>query len=71
MDYPRDFIKEFILLYRTNGCLWNRKSTYYRNIDHRERAYQNLVKKLKEVDATADRKMVTRKINILRTSFRR
>ncbi|XP_012218047.1 uncharacterized protein [Linepithema humile] len=71
MDYPRDFIKEFILLYRKNRCLWNQKSIFYRNIDHRERAYQNLVKKLKEVDARADRKMVTRKINILRTSFRR
>lgn len=71
MDYPRDFIKEFILLYRKNHCLWNKKSVFYRNIDYRERAYENLVKKLKEVDKNADRKLVTRKINILRTSYRR
>lgn len=70
-ENSRKFLKEFILLYRNLPCLWHVNNTGYKDRRTRNRAYDALVDKLKEVNVGADRDMVLRKINVLRTTFRR
>lgn len=59
----RDFLTEFIELYRENQCLWKIKSKDYSNRQLKEAAYKLLINKLKEVDENATKDCVTKKIN--------
>lgn len=67
----RQFIREFLEIYKAQECLWNVKSEYYSNRLMKEKGYSVLIEKMKEVDENADREMVVRKIDSLRGSFRK
>ncbi|CAL7942848.1 unnamed protein product [Xylocopa violacea] len=71
VGYSHDFLTEFIQLYRSFPCLWQVRCKGYKDRLLRNRAYDTLVQKLKEVNPIADRETVIRKINTLRTAFRR
>lgn len=65
------FLGEFIELYQAYPCLWKYSCKDYRNKAVKDRAYSALLDKLREIDPRADKNSVMRKINALRTSFRR
>ncbi|CAK9802610.1 hypothetical protein ANTQUA_LOCUS3399 [Anthophora quadrimaculata] len=71
VGYTHDFLTEFIHLYRSFPCLWQVSYKGYKDRLLRNRAYDALVQKLREVNPIADRETVIRKINTLRTAFRR
>lgn len=68
---PRDFLREFIELYKENTCLWKVKSKDYSNRQMKTAAYEILRRKLSEVEAIATKENVVKKINSLRTCFRK
>ncbi|XP_055902669.1 GATA zinc finger domain-containing protein 10 [Eupeodes corollae] len=70
-SYSRHWLTEFIEIYRKEECLWKAKHPDYSNHAVRNNAYDKLVEKLKEVEPNPDRAMVVRKINSLRSAFRR
>uniref|UniRef100_A0A1A9W1Q1 MADF domain-containing protein n=1 Tax=Glossina brevipalpis TaxID=37001 RepID=A0A1A9W1Q1_9MUSC len=70
-SYSRHWLGEFIELYQAEECLWQPKHPDYSNNSARNNAYDKLVLKLKEVEPEPDRSMVVRKINSLRSAFRR
>lgn len=70
-SYSRHWLGEFIELYQAEECLWQPKHPDYSNNLARNTAYDKLVEKLKEVEPNPDRNMVVRKINSLRSAFRR
>lgn len=65
------FLTEFIELYKASTCLWKYSCKQYRNRRVKEIAYKNLVAKMRTFDPKADKNSVIRKINALRTAFRR
>ncbi|XP_043258313.1 uncharacterized protein LOC122400750 [Colletes gigas] len=71
IGYTHDFLTEFIQMYRSYPCLWQVRYRGYKDRLLRNRAYDALVQKLREVNPLADRETVIRKINTLRTAFRR
>ncbi|XP_012168307.1 uncharacterized protein LOC126928042 [Bombus affinis] len=71
VGYSHDFLAEFIHLYRSFRCLWQVRYRGYKDRILRNRAYDALVQKLREVNPIADKETVIRKINTLRTAFRR
>lgn len=66
-----EFLTEFIELYKSYPCLWRVKSKEYSDRDKKNLAYDALVHKYKEIDASANREKVTKKINSLRTVYRK
>ncbi|EDV30273.1 uncharacterized protein Dana_GF23031 [Drosophila ananassae] len=70
-SYSRHWLTEFIEQYQEEECLWQPKHTDYSNHGARNKSYDRLVEKLKEVEPNPDRAMVVRKINSLRSAFRR
>ncbi|XP_017847843.1 uncharacterized protein LOC108603495 isoform X2 [Drosophila busckii] len=70
-SYSRHWLTEFIEQYQEEECLWQPKHQDYSNHAARNLAYDKLVEKLKEVEPNPDRAMVVRKINSLRSAFRR
>lgn len=68
---PREFLIEFIELYRSFTCLWLVKSKEYSDRNKKDLAYIELVKKFKEFDPSADRNTVVKKINALRTVYKK
>lgn len=67
----QECIIEFLKAYRSFPCLWKYNDKHYRNKDIKDKAYAVLTEKMKEYDPSADRGLVLRKINSLRTAFRR
>ncbi|KAJ8933493.1 hypothetical protein NQ314_013970 [Rhamnusium bicolor] len=67
----REFLSEFIDLYRQLPEVWKVKSDVYKNRNLGNLAYEKLIEKLKEVEPNADRQMVRKKINVLRSAYRR
>lgn len=67
----REFLLDFIELYKQRPCLWLVKSPDYTNRLKKHEAYKVLIKKLKEVDPDANRNTVIKKINTFRGSFRK
>uniref|UniRef100_A0A182RXR4 MADF domain-containing protein n=1 Tax=Anopheles funestus TaxID=62324 RepID=A0A182RXR4_ANOFN len=63
------FVKEFIELYKSFPCLWHQQSKQYEH--EKQKAYEALVQKYREVDPQATKETVERKINTLRTSYRK
>ncbi|XP_037950254.1 uncharacterized protein LOC119681209 [Teleopsis dalmanni] len=70
-SYSRHWLGEFIEIYQSEECLWQPKHPDYSNHSVRNKAYDKLVEKLREVEPNPDRAMVVRKINSLRSAFRR
>lgn len=65
------FVTEFIEIYRMHSCLWNKKDPHYHNNRKREAAYNILLKKCEEYDVNATMAMVKRKINSLRSAYKK
>lgn len=70
-SWSKDFLLEFIELFRGQECLWKLTSKEYHNKNKREEAYKILVDKVKEIDKQADKQQVLKKINNLRCAFRK
>lgn len=66
-----EFWREFINLYRELPAVWKIKSDDYKNRDLKSECYVKLTDKLKELQPTADINCTKRKINTLRSNFRR
>ncbi|XP_069704895.1 uncharacterized protein [Periplaneta americana] len=68
---PKQFLRDFINMYRNLPVLWHAKSSEYFDRSKKNHAYDILVRKYREVEPCADREMVRKKINILRTNYRK
>ena len=64
-------LEEFIDLYKSYPCLWQIKSKLYHDRPLREAAYKALIEKLKEFEPDANKDLVVKKINNLRSSARK
>ncbi|KAJ9596589.1 hypothetical protein L9F63_012381, partial [Diploptera punctata] len=64
----REFLSEFIEMYRS---LWQVKSKDYSDRNKRDLAYVELIAKYKEIDPSAERDTVMKKINSFRTVFKK
>jgi hypothetical protein len=67
----REFLCEFIDLHRSFLCLWQVKSKDYSDQNKKGQAYEALIEKYKQVDASANNETVTKKINSLRTVYKK
>jgi hypothetical protein len=67
----RKFIVQLIKVYKSLPALWNKKSKVYNNRTKKNEAYQQLLCKYIEREPNAVKKDVVRKINSLRTNFRK
>ncbi|KAF8765124.1 uncharacterized protein LOC129967496 [Argiope bruennichi] len=67
----RRVIQEFIEIYRSEPSLWKVRSSHYNNKAIKNVAYRRMVAKLREIYPNADVEMVKRKINALRTNYRK
>lgn len=70
-QWNRDFLLEFIELYRSFPCVWKVKSAEYHDRIKKNKAYEALLVKYKEVDADGTVKSVKQKIDSLRGAFRK
>lgn len=62
---------EFIKMYEMETLLWNANHPEHNKTSSREKAYEKLVNKMKEVDNNANFDMVKQKLNSLRSQFSR
>lgn len=69
--WSRNSTLKFIKKYRSLDSIWKTKSKDYHNIDKRDAAYTVLLELVKKFDPQATKDTVIRKINNLRTAFRR
>ncbi|XP_076299733.1 uncharacterized protein LOC143218446 [Lasioglossum baleicum] len=67
----KQFWLEFIEAYRELPALWKVKSDSYRDRNLKTKGYNVLVEKLKSILPEANREVVKKKINALRTNYRR
>lgn len=70
-DGDKMFVAEFIDEYKNHPALWNVKSDIAKNKHLRSKGIEALVLKCKEKIPEADEAFVKKKINNLRTAFRR
>ncbi|KAK3862833.1 hypothetical protein Pcinc_031336 [Petrolisthes cinctipes] len=70
-EEDRSFWSGFIDMYRDNPTLWKLKSKDYSDREKKNCAYEVLVEKLKERDVNATKDTVKKKINNLRSAFRK
>lgn len=66
-----EFWREFIHLYRSLPAMWKIKSDLYKNRILKQECYVQLTNKLKEIDPSADINTTKKKINTLRSNYRR
>lgn len=62
---------EFIELYKSLPALWKKDSEEYANRYQRKKAYDMMIEKFREIDKDANILAVKKKINNMRTCFRR
>ncbi|XP_050086611.1 uncharacterized protein LOC126571824 [Anopheles aquasalis] len=67
----REFMTEFIMLYESLPCLWRFKCKEYSDRHIKAKAYDILKEKFKEVDPTCTRDTLVRKINNIRSVYRK
>jgi hypothetical protein len=65
--WSKEFLLEFIEEFRGYPCIWKE----YHNHEMKESAYSALMEKVKTVDHQANKESVMKKINNLRSSFRK
>ncbi|KFM77173.1 hypothetical protein X975_23194, partial [Stegodyphus mimosarum] len=70
-NMERQIIQEFIEIYRSEPSLWKVRSCHYNNKTIKNIAYRRMVAKLRELYPNADVEMVKKKINALRTNYRK
>lgn len=70
-EEEQNFILDFIEVYRSLPALWDIKSKDYANRDAKNAQYTILVTKYKERYPDADKTAVVKKINSLRTAYRK
>lgn len=64
-------LEEFIEMYRTHPCLWQVKNKDYHDRDKKEAAYKLLIAKLREIEPDANKAIVLKKINNMRSNVRK
>lgn len=69
--FTRDFVEQFINMYREEECLWKTTLKEYSDKGKRNAAYDRLILLCKTVEPNIDRNGVIKKINSLRASWRR
>lgn len=67
----KQWLIEFIELYKNETCLWQNKSKEYHDREMKFEAYKNLLEKMKEVDSKATIDTVKSKINTIRCTFKK
>lgn len=67
----KEFITDFIEVYRQHPSLWQIKSTDYVNKNLKTIAYKSLIQICEKYQITADVNVVTKKIQSLRGAFRK
>ena len=67
----REFLTELIHMYREYPCLWKVKNKEYSDRVQKNLAYEYLTTKLKEFDPDANKEKVVKKVNSLRSCFRK
>lgn len=67
----RNFVEEFLDLYKSFPCLWKLRSKAYRDRRLKNKAYDVLVKKLKEEIPKCTKETVVKKIDSIRGNFRK
>lgn len=70
-DKEREFLVECIQLYRELPSLWNVKCKEYHDRNKKNAAYGTLLSKYKEMFPHASKDDLKKKINILRTNYRK
>ncbi|KAF5281061.1 hypothetical protein FQR65_LT14877 [Abscondita terminalis] len=63
--------EKFIAMFRDSRCLWQTTSKDYHDRIKKGAAYPELIEKLKEVEPLANKDCVIKKINNMRSSFRK
>jgi len=66
----KEFWRKCITIYRDLTEVWKIKSDVYKNRNLKAAAYDKLSEKLKKIELRADREMVKKKINMLRSGYR-
>jgi len=64
-------LKEFIEIYKSEPCLWLKRSKEYHDRNKKATAYVKLIDKLKELEPNATKDTVVKKINSLRSNIRK
>jgi len=59
--WSKDFLLEFIELFRQEECLWKVKSKDYYNRSKKDASYRTLIGKVQEVEPDATRDTVVKK----------
>lgn len=67
----RDNLEEFINIYRNEVSLWQIKNKDYHNRDKKTAAYNKLIEQYKKIEPNANRDMIVKKLNGLRTNYRK
>lgn len=67
----QDFWRDFIQLYKSLPAVWKVKSDLYKNRVQKQDAYEKLTEKLKTIDSNVDINATKKKINTLRSNYRR
>lgn len=71
MSRAKQIQEEFIALFRDSPCLWQITSKDYHDRPKREVAFQRLIEKLQVVEPQANKDFVIKKINNMRSSYRK
>ncbi|KAJ3654791.1 hypothetical protein Zmor_013954 [Zophobas morio] len=70
-QYTKKFLIEFIEVYKAHPALWQIRNSAYRDKAKKAAAYELLVNKCREVEPDCDKDTIVRKINSLRTCYRK
>ncbi|XP_075229669.1 uncharacterized protein LOC142329169 isoform X26 [Lycorma delicatula] len=67
----KEFMMNFLELYKSHSCLWKVDSKDYKNRYLKTKAYEELVELCKKIYDKADKNFVVKKIQAIRGSFRK
>lgn len=67
----RQFVEDFIKIYESEPCLWQTKCKEYHDRNKKDAGYARLTEKLKEIEPNATKDGVIKKINNLRSAYRK
>ncbi|KAL4720912.1 hypothetical protein ACJJTC_005651 [Scirpophaga incertulas] len=70
-DTTKKILEDFIEIYKSNPCLWQIKNKDYHNRDKKEAAYKLLIEKIKKIEPDANKDVVVKKKNNLRSNVRK